>query len=239
MHDPGPAVIGFDTSTAVLSVGAVTSGKAVFESFVDADRNRRPRHGRALMAELERAVGAAGGWQRIGRIAVGVGPGTFTGLRIGVATARALAQARELQVCGVSSLAALAQPLASSERPVLTLIDAKRGELFAALRSPEDSEIWPPCLLAPDRLLERLCEIAQTPLAIGDGSLGFRSELERAGAEVPAAGDPLHRVSAVAVCRLAEGMQASPLQEIEPQYLRRPDAELWREQQRERNDRDR
>lgn len=232
------ATIGFDTSTALLSVATVRDGETLLESWVDADQGGRPRHGRALIGEIEEAVAAAGGWEEIGLIGVGVGPGTFTGLRIGGSTARALAQARRLPVVPVSSLAALAEPVEHRGRPLLSLIDAKRGELFAALWGADQSPLWGPDVLSPEGLVDRL-ERVDSPLAIGDGSLRFRDDLERAGTEVPADLDHVHRVSAAAVCRLAEAGDPLPLGEIEPNYLRRPDAELWREQQRERNDRDR
>ncbi|CAN5411192.1 tRNA (adenosine(37)-N6)-threonylcarbamoyltransferase complex dimerization subunit type 1 TsaB [soil metagenome] len=240
MSGNGKATIGFDTSTAKLSVAVVGEGRTLHEAFVDADPDGRPRHGRALMVEIERAVDVVGGWSAVGAIAVGVGPGTFTGLRIGVATARALAQATGLPVAAVSSLAALAEPALPGGEPVLALIDAKRSEVFAALWHEPGQLAWEPAVLPPADLVGRLCKLPSAPLAIGDGSLRFRNELERAGAHVPAAEDHVHRVSAAAVCRLATAGESSPLQEIEPQYLRRPDAELWREQQqRERDDRDR
>jgi tRNA threonylcarbamoyladenosine biosynthesis protein TsaB len=241
MSGQGNATIGFDTSTAKLSVAAVgDDGCTLHEAYVDADADGRPRHGRALMVEIERAVGVAGGWPEVGAIGVGVGPGTFTGLRIGVATARALAQAIELPVAAVSSLAALAEPALAGGESVLALIDAKRSEVFAALWHEPGELAWGPAVLPPAELAERVSKLPSAPLAIGDGSLRFRDELERAGARVPAAEDHVHRVSAAAVCRLAKTGDAVPLQEIEPEYLRRPDAELWREQQqRERDDRDR
>lgn len=240
MNGGDGATIGFDTSTATLSVAAVRGGELVHESFVDADGDGRPRHARALMGEVERAVDALGGWERVGEIAVGLGPGTFTGLRIGVSTARALAQATGLAVAGISSLAALAEPVDPAAGSVLTLIDAKRGEVFAALWSGPGALTWGPLALSPQALVERLSRLTSPPLAIGDGSLRFRDELERFGVRVPAVEDRAHRVSAAAVCRLAEAGEETPLEQVEPDYLRRPDAELWREQQqREREDRDR
>jgi tRNA threonylcarbamoyladenosine biosynthesis protein TsaB len=234
------ATIGFDTATPLLSVAAVRGSETLHESWVQADESGRPRHARALLAEVELAVGAAGGWTEVGLIAVGRGPGTFTGLRIGIATARALAQGRGLPLAGVGSLAALAEPVRRDERALLAVLDAKRGEAFAQLFAGIGGRGWGPLVEGPDALAERLLADSVTPLAIGDGSLRFRDQLERAGAEIPAAADGIHRVSAAAVCRLAANGESGPAEAVEPDYLRRPDAELWREQQqRERDDKDR
>jgi tRNA threonylcarbamoyladenosine biosynthesis protein TsaB len=223
------AILGFDTSTSELSV-AITSGPAVLaEHEAGPDERGRPRHATALLAAVEAALAEAGGWERIGRLAVGVGPGTFTGLRIGVATARALAQARGLGLAGVSSLAALAAGAEDAEpdRPRLAVIDAKRGEAFAALYDATGGEIWPAWVGSPAELAERVGDLPAPPLAVGDGSVRFRNELESAGATVPEDGDPAHRLRARHLCRLAA--EAPDARDIEPDYLRRPDAELWRE----------
>jgi tRNA threonylcarbamoyladenosine biosynthesis protein TsaB len=168
---------------------------------------------------------AAVGWDDLEAIAVGVGPGTFTGLRIGIATARALAHARGIAVRPVSSLAALADPLDAS-RPRLPLIDARRGELFAALYD-DGNDGWPPLVAAPDDLAERIAKAfpgVQSPLAAGDGSIKFRATLEAVGVEVPEDTSELHVVRALSVCRLAAEVPPTPPEAVVPQYLRDPDA---------------
>src|SRR5688500_15374987 len=111
-------------------------------------------------------------------IAVGLGPGTFTGLRIGVATARALAKANDMPLRGVSSLAALAAGM--PDGPRLPLIDARRGEVYGALFGG-DTPRWPPFVSGVEGLIARLAKDQTNPLAAGDGSLRFRDELEAAG----------------------------------------------------------
>jgi tRNA threonylcarbamoyladenosine biosynthesis protein TsaB len=113
----------------------------------------------------------------------------------------------------VSSLAALAAP---HERPVVALIDARRGEVFAA--SPG---VFDPVALAPEALAAR---IAPGSLAVGDGAVRFRQELERAGAVVPADDSPLHRVSAVQICRLGAVGEPAGRDSLLPDYRREPDA---------------
>ena len=229
-------VLGIDTSTADAAVAVTREGDLVAEGAAGPDEGGRPRHSALLLAEVEGCVEAAGGWRRIERIGVGVGPGSYTGLRIGIATAQALAQARSLPLCGVVSLAALAlgmagHPLADA-RPLLPVIDARRRQVFASLHDPDGTERWPPLVATPAELGERLAELETAPLAAGDGALRFPSELEAAGAVVAPDGDAAHRVAARHVCALAEAMKPSPSGRVEPLYLRAPDAEIWLERDR-------
>jgi tRNA threonylcarbamoyladenosine biosynthesis protein TsaB len=158
-------------------------------------------------------------FEDVDRIAVGVGPGTFTGLRIGVATARALAQGTGAELVGVSTLRALATN--ADGRPVLAVLDARRGEAFVA-EYDRDAEVRAPAAVTP----QTLAEMARPGLlALGDGSVRFREVLEPAGAEIPADGSPLHQVSALALARLATA-QAATGESVTPEYLRLPDAEL-------------
>jgi tRNA threonylcarbamoyladenosine biosynthesis protein TsaB len=151
-----------------------------------------------------------------------VGPGTFTGLRIGIATARALAGANDLPLKPVSSLAALAAGIEAELR--LPLIDAKRGELFAALYGADGKPRWGPLAEPPERVAERVRADAVTPLAAGDGSVRFRGVLEAAGIRILPDESGSHVVRALHVCRLAAHVPGAPPQAVLPDYLRAPDA---------------
>jgi tRNA threonylcarbamoyladenosine biosynthesis protein TsaB len=226
-------VLGVDSATADGVVGVTADGEVVRETRVDPGPDGRPRHSQVLLPEIERSVEAAGGWTEIDRIAVGIGPGSFTGLRIGIATARGLAQAREIPIVPVGSLTALGRGIVASANGdgdlALPVLDARRGEAFAALFDDQETEVWPPFVAAPEELGDRVRELDRLPLAAGDGALRFAAELEAAGATVAPPEDSIHRVAARHVCAVGEAaIEASPDQ-IQPLYLRPPDAKKWLE----------
>jgi tRNA threonylcarbamoyladenosine biosynthesis protein TsaB len=208
----------------------------VCERSLRADAGARPRHAAELLGEIEAAAGEVGGWDRIDVVAVGVGPGSFTGLRIGVATARALAQGLRKPLAGVSSLDALdrgiAEHPAAAGRFRLALIDARRSEVFATLHDPDGTREWGPVVTAPAGVAERIAELPTTPVAAGDGTVRFRRDLMEAGAEVLPEDEAAHRLSARQVCLLAAEVAPSAPDEVQPMYLRPPDAEIWRERDR-------
>lgn len=109
----------------------------------------------------------------------------------------------------------------------LALLDAKRGEVFAALTAADGRVVWEECVIAPDRLGLRLAELDQAPICAGDGALRFSAQLLEFGAEVLGSGHPAHIVHARHICELGRTVSAGPPDSIEPTYLRRPDAELW------------
>jgi tRNA threonylcarbamoyladenosine biosynthesis protein TsaB len=227
-------VVGFDTALPVTAACVVRDdGEAFATSPPSPERLLgRPDHSAELLPTLARLLHEAGvDWPDVRAIAVGVGPGTFTGLRIGVATARALAHALGIGLTPVSSLAALAAGLAAEQdpgRPLLPLIDARRRQVFAALygRGVLAEPEWGPLALGRDELLARIAEADPGPMAAGDWTLESRADLEAAGVVVPPADSGLHTVNALHVCRLAEGIPAVAPDEVTPVYVRQPDAEI-------------
>jgi tRNA threonylcarbamoyladenosine biosynthesis protein TsaB len=213
-------ILGIDTATAGTAVALWAPDGPEVERRDDPPPGARPAHAQRLLPLVEEVLAAGGAsWDDVRRIAAGVGPGGFTGLRIGIATARALAQARDLELVGVSSLAALARgvrPHVSPGEAVVAVIDARRGEVFAAAYPG-----FGPVALKPEALAAR---IRPGSMAVGDGSVRFREELERAGVAIPADDSPLHRVSALQVCRLGAEAGAADRDALLPDYRREPDA---------------
>jgi tRNA threonylcarbamoyladenosine biosynthesis protein TsaB len=235
------AIVGLDTSTPSASVAVLVPGGAEIELRDDPEPGRPPRHAARLQPLLEEALQAAGvTWDEVDRLCAGIGPGGFTGLRLGVATARALAQGRNLPLVGVSSLEALARGVehvssddletaghAGPQSPVLAVIDARRGEVFVAAYQHQRCTLAP-MTIDPAGLAERLAARRERDraamLAVGDGAVRFRAELERAGEAVPADDSRAHRVSALMVCRLGRARDPADRDTLLPDYLREPDA---------------
>src|SRR5437763_5752782 len=182
--------LGFDTATHATAVGLrLADGRALCERD-DPAPAEHPGHATRLLSMADELLGRAGiAWSALDRVAVGVGPGRFTGLRVGIATARGLAQALGLGLAGVPTLRVLAEAALRSARSgegVLAVIDARRGEAFATAYVPAvagasagadgPSEIARARPLAPAELAEFVARAQRDAqgsdgwLAVGDGA---------------------------------------------------------------------
>jgi tRNA threonylcarbamoyladenosine biosynthesis protein TsaB len=229
-------VLALDTATS--STAVALGGSAVahpVELRDDPAPGERPRHAQALLTLARQLLQAEGlTFADVDRIVVGTGPGGFTGLRIGLATARALALGSGAEIVGVSTLRTLERPARSVAQPgqvVAAILDARRGEVFAEVGRGTD-EIVAPVALTPARLAELAAQAGAGPgarwLGVGDGAVRFRDILEPVGIAIPADDSPLHRVSATVLAELGTLATAVPRAEVLPDYLRLPDAEISR-----------
>jgi len=225
-------ILAFDTATRATAV-ALADGREAVELCDEPLPGVRPGHATCLMPLINQTMStAAVGWERIDRIAVGLGPGTFTGLRIGVATAKALARATGIPVVGVSTLQSLALSVTLVATPirsdvVVPVIDARRGEVYGAAWEPSrvgESPLLAPRALAPDALVAAVRGLGSSPVAVGDGAIAFREILESGGIAVPGDDDAVHRVRAISHCRLAPRLPVSDPDTLAPDYQRLPDA---------------
>jgi tRNA threonylcarbamoyladenosine biosynthesis protein TsaB len=235
-------VLGFDTATCATSVGLLLADGSALQARDDPAPDEHPGHATRLLTMAAELLAQAGiAWPDLDRIAVGLGPGRFTGLRVGVATARGLAQSRSLQLAGVSTLRALAESAArvseGGHERILSVIDARRGEVFAGAYTRASCAPLPRAdlrgALAPEQLevvvAQALADDGERWLAVGDGTARVRAQLQRAGAEVPEDSSPLHLVDARVLCELGErAAAAASYEDVRPDYRRPPDAEQAR-----------
>jgi tRNA threonylcarbamoyladenosine biosynthesis protein TsaB len=214
--------LGLDTATASTVAGLQTGDGSTYERRDDVGRGERPRHTQRLLglaAELLAEQGLT--FSDVELIVVGIGPGTFTGLRIGIATARGLAAATGAQLVGVQTLRVLAS--AAGAGRVLAVIDAGRGEVFAA--GYEDGrELVRPTAVAPAELGTVTGPGRWT--AVGSGALRFRGQFLDADVAIPPDESPLHGVSARTLLELGQADDVDARGAVTPLYLRLPDAEL-------------
>jgi len=198
-------VLAFDTATPSTVVAVGLGDGRVAAARHDPGPGGRPEHGSRLLAYVDGVMREAGiGWSDVDRIAAGAGPGGFTGLRLGIATARALAQASRIELATVSTLEALAVGDA------LPVIDARRREVFTLLDGP--------VAIAPADLAAH----ADGRLAVGDGAVRYRDVL--AGARIPPDHDPRHLVQPARLCELAALAVPVERDAVLPHYIRDPDA---------------
>ena len=225
-------ILALETSAKSVSA-AVTENGAVLAS---AYQNRGLTHSVTLMPLIDGMLHTAGlSLDDIGLIAAANGPGSFTGLRIGVSAAKGLAWAKELPCCGVSTLAAMARTAADFQGLIIGAMDARRQQIYHALFRGENSRVLrvtQDCAVSLEELASLLRDMPEEKLVVGDGAALCADYLSTAGISCRMA-DEHHRMqSAVGVALCAEEMAAQgetvTAQHLEPVYLRLSQAERER-----------
>ena len=192
-------ILAFDTATEIATSALVSDGEVLGE---------RVSRASTLLEDVDALLRQGGAHPSdLDGLAVGIGPGSFTGVRVGLATARGLALALDVPVAGVSTLAALA----AGAPGALPVIDARRREVF--LLQAGHARV-----LAPADV-----QLASGTVCVGNGAVRYRTVLEDAGAEIPPEGDERHFPRARFHAQLARDF--GPAEAVEPLYLRLPDAD--------------
>jgi tRNA threonylcarbamoyladenosine biosynthesis protein TsaB len=222
-------VLGIDTATPVTSVAVGSRAGALAVHSVRNDR----AHAELLVPMVRQALEGAGvDGGELGGIAVGTGPGLFTGLRVGVSSAKALAQAWGRPMVAVSSLDLLAHGCRHAGRLVCAAIDGRRGELFTALYRPVPGgveRLGEYRVVVPAELAAELRSLGEPVLLCGDGAERYAEVFAEAGGPVELAGPDFASPSVgalvqLALARLERGAASEPF-EVSPIYLRRPDVD--------------
>ncbi len=209
-------ILVLDASTPVIAVALADEDNLATEISVPARGASE-----ALLPAIHAALNLAGEeLASVERLLVGVGPGTFTGIRIAAATARALSLGTGAILSKNSTLAALAAPALSCHTHVLAVLDARRRQVFAQRFSGVDPTTEILCVKPEDLSAEG------APLVVGDGAMRYRDALSPLG-PIPPDDSPLHRVTATGHVLSADLTPVSA-EELVPIYVREPDAEVRR-----------
>lgn len=222
-------VLGVDTSTPQTSV-AIGTEREVLANVSIAGKARQESVTPALQQLLAWSGLDLG---RVGGIAVGIGPGLFTGLRVGVETAKTLAQVLNVPIVGITSLDALAFAVRHTSRRIACVIDARRGEVFAAVYRAVPGGVvreTEHLVLKPDHLVAELQAVPGEVLCVGNGAILYRREIEDLGSRVEFASPAVANPSAAALVELAiprfTREEHDRLFDVVPLYLRKSDAEI-------------
>ncbi|MDP8953020.1 MAG: tRNA (adenosine(37)-N6)-threonylcarbamoyltransferase complex dimerization subunit type 1 TsaB [Actinomycetota bacterium] len=224
-------ILALDASTSVVTVAVARTGeRAEFEGGreVLAEISGYRGASEVLLPAVHAALDLAGtDLGEVERVLVGVGPGTFTGIRIALATARSIALATGATLSKNTTLNALAAPaLLDAEEPdVLAVLDAKRRQVFAQRFAGGGARGEILCV-TPEELPARF-PAENAPLVVGDGAVRYREALSGLW-RIPSDGSPLHRVTAMGHV-LSAVLLPVPPEEVVPLYVREPDAETRRD----------
>ena len=231
-------VIAIETSGKIGSVAAARDAMVLIERSFE----KGMRHGRDLVPELKNVTQAAG-WKPsdIQVVAISIGPGSYTGLRIGVACAKTIAYATGAETVAVPTLDVLAQNAPEGFDTICPALDAKRKQVYAAICRREGGAIvrkTDDLLIPPGELVQRLsAEFSRPAFLLGDGLATYRAEFTGEG--LVHADEKLWTARASIVARLGFELyktgRRDPWQQLTPRYLRRPEAEeVWEKRKEKR-----
>ncbi len=223
-------ILGIETATA--KVGCAIGGHEGVLALFEVARGRR--HAEMLVPAIQSACSRAEvDLDEISVVGVDIGPGLFTGLRVGIATAKAIAHALRVPMIGIASLDLLAFPLRHATRMIVTVIDARRGEVFYAFyrQSPGGVQrLGPPQVGTPEDVQAELLSTADDLILVGDGALRYRDRIAEGVRGIEFTEQWLAYPSAAPLVQLAHARAlreewVNPA-ELAPLYLRKPDAEI-------------
>ena len=229
-------ILAIETSTLVSSVALATTDTMLAEITLQTKKT----HSEVLMPHIAKILAMAGVSKAdIKAVAVSVGPGSFTGLRIGLATAKTLAYAMKVPLIGVPTLEALAYGCLVPGVILAPMLDAQKGNVYQALfewRSGELKELMPPTVMYIDEALDKLAQYNIPVVLMGEAAVLHRTKIQQIGNPLVLAAPHLIIQRAGSVAMLGHTMLKAGIQHdvmaLEPLYIRRSEAEvLWERRQ--------
>ena len=225
-------ILAIETATPVCGVALVKAGRLLAEINVQTGNT----HSERLMPQIEKIFGLGGASPvELIAVAVSIGPGSFTGLRIGLTTAKTLAYVWKKPVVGVPTLEALAYGCPSGGGWVSAMLDAQKGRVYQALyqwRSGVLVEAWPVRIVSAEQAFSDLAALPDPVVVAGESVREYAALAEASGGRITLAPEQavMPRAASVAFLGLAKfqaGLAVEPM-ELNPLYVRRPEAEeLW------------
>ena len=223
-------ILGIDTSSMAASVAVIEDNKLICEYTI----NTKKTHSQKLMPMIENMLGLSDlNVREIDAIAVCEGPGSFTGLRIGMATAKAIAHVNDIPVIGVNSLEALAANMNLCDKKICSILDAQRNQ-YEGTKLVEIKEIG---IQQIDELLEELAQSGEQWILVGEAVYKYEDKIrEISNIEIPAASNNVTKAGSlcsVAKVKFDEGKDIFDCYTVNPLYIRKSQAEeQYEEKQR-------
>ena len=222
-------ILAINTSSTSGSIALYTRGAIVHLSYLDIKKT----HSERLMPQINLALEQNNlSAKELDLICIANGPGSFTGIRIGLATAKGFSFANKIPILPIDNLKLLATNLWGSKRAILTFIDAKMSEVYAALYDENLNEIIPPQNSKPDEFLQK---IDQPVIIVGDGAEKYEEIIKQSNIDFIVAQPHQHLDLASTMISIALQKDEIPkysfdeIANLEPYYLRKSQAEIERE----------
>ena len=230
-------ILGIETSSMAASVAVIEDNKLICEYTI----NTKKTHSQKLMPMIENMLGLSDlNVREIDAIAVCEGPGSFTGLRIGMATAKAIAHVNDIPVIGVNSLEALAANMNLCDKKICSILDAQRNQVYTGRYQYEGTklvEIKEIGIQQIDELLEELAQSGEQWILVGEAVYKYEDKIrEISNIEIPAASNNVTKAGSlcsVAKVKFDEGKDIFDCYTVNPLYIRKSQAEeQYEEKQR-------
>ena len=217
-------ILGIDTSSKMSSISLYDSEKGVIAKH---SVQVKMTHSDTLMILIDNLFKDSGkSIKDVNRVAVGIGPGSFTGIRIGVGTAKGLAYSRNIDIVGVNTLDILAENIEETDREIITIIDAKKERVFYSVYGYENGKIWRKEEYRDRNINEIIEEFRRKNVIFtGDGVLAYGNLIIESGENFVLDSAENCLVNSVNLCKIAQEAKPISVHLLEPEYIAKSQAE--------------